>query len=241
MRSTEKIKKLIKNLNLNVYTNSEADQRVLGELLQAQKKSRETEPAFASLKIRRKTMFVRKRAWKVAAVLAVVIGAGAISVVGVSIGRYFYMGKDDAGVHHFISEDRKFVVAMDDDEVTDVEQTRKDLEEMEILRQQDKRELLKVEITMTDGTLEQRVHVYKYELSDGRTIDMREGVPGGEYALSEALWEEWLRLRKAGPGEDLGTYEETVQDRVVSFKRERFFLSDGTEVIWSRGTPKDDQ
>ena len=54
---------------------------------------------------RRKTMFVRKRAWKVAAVLAVVIGAGAISVVGVSIGRYFYMGQDDDGVHIFRTED----------------------------------------------------------------------------------------------------------------------------------------
>jgi len=129
---------------------------------------------------------------------------------------------------------------MDDDEVTDVDQTRRDLEEIELLRQQDQRELLKVEITMTDGTLEQRVHVYKYELSDGRTIDMREGAHGGAYVLSEALWEEWLRLRK-GPGEDLGAYEETVEGRVVSLRRQRFFLSDGTEVTWSVGTPNDDQ
>ena len=185
-------------------------------------------------------MFVKERPWKVAALVAVVIGVGAISVVGVNIGRYFYMGQDDDGIHHFHSEDSKFVVAMDDDEVTDVEQTREDLEEMEILRQQDERKLLKVEITMTDGTLEQRVHVYKYELSDGRTTDMREGVQGGAYALNEVQWEEWLRLRK-GPGEDLGTYEETVEGNVVSLKRERFYLSNGTEVIWSRGTPKDDQ
>jgi hypothetical protein len=112
--------------------------------------------------------------------------------------------------------------------------------EMKILSEQGKKELLKVEITMTDGILEQRVHVYKYELSDGRTTEMREGVAGGAYALSEALWEEWLQLR-AGPGEDLGTYEETVEGRVFFFKREKYLLSDGTEAIWSVGTPKDGQ
>lgn len=149
------------------------------------------------------------------------------------------MGKDDAGVHIFYSEDFETVVTLDDNEVTDVEQTRKDLEEIELLRQQDKRELLQVENMMTDGTLEMRVHVYKYELSDGRTIDMREGA-GGKFALGKARLQEWIRVKKAG-GEDLGTYEEVVRNRVFSFKRERFFLDDGIEVIWSCGTPKDDQ
>jgi hypothetical protein len=192
---------------------------------------------------RRQTMFVRKRAWKVAAVLAILIGVGAISVVGVNIRRYFfYKGQNDEGSHIFHSEDWETVVTLDDNQVTDVEQTRKDLEEIELLYQQDKRELLKVEIMMTDGTLEIRTHVYKYKLSDGRIIDMREGVPGGAHALAgTAKWQEWLQLKKAGPGEDLGTYEETVEDRVFSFKRERYFLSDGTEIIWSVGTPKDDQ
>jgi len=179
---------------------------------------------------------------KLAAVLAIVIAAGAISVVGVNVGQYFYMGQDDAGVHIFHSEDFETVVTLDDNEVTDVEQTRRDLEEIELLRQQDKRELLQVETMMTDGTLEMRVHVYKYELSDGRTIDMREGA-GGAYTLArggKARLQEWIRVKKAG-GEDLGTYEEVVRNRVFSFKRERFFLDDGIEVIFSCGTPKDDQ
>jgi hypothetical protein len=138
VRSTEKIKKLIRNLNLDVYTNSEADQSVLSELLQAQEKSHKTEPAFASPTIRRKTMFAGKRTWKVAALVAAVIGVGAISVVGVSIGRYYYKGKTDAGVHIFHSEDWETVVTLDDKQVTDVEQTRQDLEEIEGLRQQGK-------------------------------------------------------------------------------------------------------
>jgi predicted anti-sigma-YlaC factor YlaD len=56
---------------------------------------------------RRQTMFVRKRAWKVAAVLAILIGAGAISVVGVNIGRYYYyMGRDDDGAPIFRNDGR---------------------------------------------------------------------------------------------------------------------------------------
>ena len=71
-------------------------------------------------------MSTRVRSWKYAAVLAAVIGLGAISVVGVNIGRYYYKGQNDAGAHIFYSEDWETVVTMD--EVTDVEQTRKDLE-----------------------------------------------------------------------------------------------------------------
>jgi hypothetical protein len=189
---------------------------------------------------RRQTMSVKIKSWKVAAVVAVVIGAGAISVVGVNIAKYHYFGKNDDGAHIFHNEDWETVVTLDDNQVTDVEQTRQDLEEIEGLRQQDKRELLKVEILMADGTLEMKVHVYKYKLSDGRTIDMREGIEG-EYALGDARFQEWCQLRKAGPGEDLGTYEETVEGYVVSFKRERYSLSDGTEVIFSIGQPKKDQ
>jgi hypothetical protein len=188
---------------------------------------------------RRQTMFVRKRAWKVAAVLAIVIGAGAISVVGVNIGRYYYWGKNDEGDHIFVSEDRETVVTMD--EVTDVEQTRTDLEEIESLRQQGKKKLLRVEETMMDGTVEMRMHEYRYELSDGRTSDMREGVKWGGGFDNKERWQEWRQLREAGPGEDLGTYEETVEGRVFSFKRERYHLSDGTEIIWSVGTLKDGQ
>jgi hypothetical protein len=113
--------------------------------------------------------------------------------------------------------------------------------EMKTLSEQGKKELIRVEETMTDGTLEIRTHVYKYKLSDGRIIDMREGA-GGEHSLAgTALWKEWLQLKKAGPGKDLGTYEETVEGRVFSFKREKYILSDGTEIIYSVGTPKDEQ
>jgi len=187
-------------------------------------------------------IIMKNQITKYAAVLAIVIAVGAISVVAVNIGRYYYyMGRNDDGDPIFRSEDFNVTATLDDDEVTDVEQARRYLEEMKILSDQGKKELLKVKILMADGALEMRGHVYRYELSDGRTIDQKEGGSEGAYALSKALWEEWRQLKKAGPGEDLGTYEETVEGRVFSFKREKYFLSDGTEVIWSVGTPKDNQ
>jgi hypothetical protein len=195
---------------------------------------------------RRQTMFVRKRAWKVAAVLAVVIAAGAIAVVGVNIGKIYYYGKTDDGAHIFLSDDLETIVTTHD-EVTDVEQTVRDLEEIKLLRQQDKRELLKVEEILRDGTLAWKVHVYKYELSDGRIEDMREGGDGmpvysqDQFKEFKPKLEEFRQLREAGAGEDLGTYEETVKGRVFSFKRERYFLSDGTEIIWSVGIPRENQ
>jgi len=75
------------------------------------------------------------------------------------------------------------------------------------------------------------------------------GEPAADTPMySQEQWEEFSPqlkefwgLRDAGPGEDLGTHEETVEGRVFSFKRERYVLGDGTEVIWSVGTPKDGQ
>jgi hypothetical protein len=139
-----------------------------------------------------------------------------------------------------IDADGKGAITLDEDEVTDVEQTRRDLEEMKVLSQQGKKELLKVVETMTDSTLRLRTHLYKYELSDGRTMKMGE-YAGGDFALDKAQWDELNSISKAGPGEYFGTHEETVEGRVFSFKRERYSLSDGTEVIESVGTPKEDR
>ena len=192
-------------------------------------------------------MFGKRVSWKVAAVIALVIGAGALSVVGVNIGRIYYWGKSEDGSHHIFyskgsegASDDGFIT-MDANEVTNVEQTRRDLEEMKLLSQQGKKELLRVEETSLNGTVDMRVHEYKYVLADGRTHDMREGVKWGGGFDDEKRWQEWRQLKEAGPGQDLGTYEESVEGRVFSFKRERYVLRDGTEILWSVGTPKDGQ
>jgi hypothetical protein len=119
--------------------------------------------------------------------------------------------------------------------------------EMKILSEQGKKELLKVEEILRDGAIAWKVHVYKYELSDGQTKEMREGGDGmpvysqDQFKEFKPKLEEFRQFKKAGSGEDLGTYKQTVEGRVFSFKREKYILSDGTEMIYSVGTPRDEQ
>ena len=118
--------------------------------------------------------------------------------------------------------------------------------EMKTLSEQGKRELLKIDQAII-GTYRIKTHRYRYQLSDGQIRDV--GEPADDMPVySPEQWKEFMpllkefrRLQEAGPGENLGTYEETVEGRVFSFKREKYFLSDGTEVIHSVGTPKDGQ
>ena len=241
MKSADEIKKFFKNAAID--TNPKMDEAVLNKVLIAHEKT--TNPKSAAIvaivpNLRRTIM--KNPITKLAAVLAVLIGVGAIAVVGVNISKIYYYGKNDDGQHIFISDDHETVVTTD--EVTDVEQKVRDLEEMKILRQQDKRELLKVEEILRDGTIAWKVHEYKYELSDGRTKDMREGGDGtpvysqDQFKEFKPKLEEFRQLKKAGQGEDLGTYEQTIKGRVFSFKREKYLLGDGTEFIWSVGRPK---
>jgi hypothetical protein len=242
MKPIDWLEKLIRDFHvLDINSSAEMDRRILHDTLKVQKEYKRTKSAQNQPYIWR--FIMKSQFTKLAALLAVLIGIGAVSVVAVSVGRYYYyIGRNDEGAPIFRSEDFNVIATLDDDEVTDVEQAQRYLEEMKILSEQGKKKLLKVEETMTDGTLEMRVHVYRYELSDGRIIDQREGGPEGAYALSgKGLWEEWCQVKKAGPGEDLGIYEETLEGRVFSFKREKYFLSDGTEIIWSVGSPKDAQ
>jgi len=119
-------------------------------------------------------------------------------------------------------------------------QTGDDLQEIAILREQDKRELIAVDELVANGELDRRVFVYQYQLSDGRTRDMREG-DELNFALDKKQRQEWVQCKDRGSGEDLGTYEEKVKGRMFVFKRQKFTLSDGTDVIWSYGTLKNDQ
>lgn len=125
----------------------------------------------------------------------------------------------------------------------DAEQTKNDLREIAILRRQDNRELIAVDELTANGKLDRTVYVYQYQLSDGRRIDMREAGGSGtdNFILSTEQRQEWRQCRDAGSGEDLGTYEQEVMEHLFVFKKQRFTLRDGTELIWSYGTPKDGQ
>ena len=71
----------------------------------------------------------------------VCLGIGGISAVAVNIGRVHYRGTSEDGTRHiFYSEGGEGAlgdgfITMDANGVTDVEQTRRDLEEMKVLDQ----------------------------------------------------------------------------------------------------------
>jgi len=138
------------------------------------------------------------------------------------------------------SEDSQNAVTTVDIDPKDADQLLKDRREIANLRQRDKRQLIGVDELVANGELDRRVFVYQYQLSDGRTMDLREG-DELNFALNSEQRQEWVQCRDAGSGENLGTYEEEVKGLSFVFKRQRFVLSDGTEVTWSFGTLKDDQ
>ncbi len=81
MRSAENIEKLVKNLDLDVDTNAQTDQAVLSELLDAQKKSRKVQPAFALPAVRR--FIMRSPMTKLAVAASVIVAC----VIGLSLWR----------------------------------------------------------------------------------------------------------------------------------------------------------
>jgi hypothetical protein len=110
---------------------------------------------------------------RIAIAALVLIGAGAITAVGVNVGRVYYRGISDDGTHHiFYSKGPSGdgFTMMDANGVT-AEQAQTDLEEMQNLSQQGKRELFRVKET-TIGTYRLKTHEYRYQLSDGRTREM---------------------------------------------------------------------
>jgi hypothetical protein len=239
MKLVENIVKLIRDSHvLDINTSAEMDQRILNDTLKVQKECKKAKLAENRPDIWRTIM--KNPITKSAAVIAVVVSVGAIAVVGVNIGRYYYYGRNDAGDHIFVSEDRQSVVTMDANEVTDVEQTKRDLEEIKLLSQLDQRKLIGVDELLANGKLERRVFTYQYQLSDGRTMDMREA-DELNFVLNQKQRQECIQCWHAGSGEDIGTYEQNVKGRLFVFKQKKFILSDGTKIISSVGTPKDEQ
>jgi hypothetical protein len=81
MKSEENIKKVIKNLDLEIDTNTEKDRIILSELLEAQEKSKKTNSAFAPPNIRRQIM--KSPLTKIAIAAVIIIAC----VIGLSLWR----------------------------------------------------------------------------------------------------------------------------------------------------------
>jgi hypothetical protein len=237
MKPIRSIEKTIRN-QLRVAVGRPLHDRVLNRVRQADAEFNEPATAFDRPVIRRTIM--RIPITRVAAIALICIGIGVVTAVAVNAVHYYYLGKDDTGHHRFDSTDGQSMVTMDAAGVTDPEQTRRDIEEMRLLSEQGQRELVKVVRIDVNGELERKMLVYKYNLADGRTREIGEIPPGntGSGTLTGPQHEELMRLKDAGPGKDLGSYEENILGRAFAFTRQQYVLSDGTEVLWAAGVPK---
>jgi hypothetical protein len=263
MKPAEEIRRIVKKMSFQA--GPEANEHLWADLAKARELRENAQPVADRENTRRWSM--RHRISRLA--VAALIGVGGLTavVVGVNVGQYYYFeGKQADGTYRFRSEQawvsgtvrdangveqpvitrRTTSVAVGPDRPDgslDVEQTRKDLEEIDRLRQQDLRYLRGVIETETSGGFH-RTLLYDYTLSDGRTYCSNEGDPDRKdetQHLTTAQWDELNQLRQAGKGQDAGTQEKQVKGRLFIFQRQRFILGDGTEVIRSEGTPKDSQ
>lgn len=202
---------------------------------------------------RRIIMFNRSKAWKVAALVAVVICAGALATtVGLKVRKLYFRGREPDGTYVFSTEPETVDVGdgrtatrtrmvkstVDPNKTIDVEQKIRDLEEIDLLRKQDARELVSVVEKEVNGRLISRYFRFKYILSDGREIKSGDHDPDFKERLTEAQDEELISLLRADEYERLDIEKKEVRGRMFSFERNRFVLTDGTEVVWSVGRPK---
>jgi len=199
------------------------------------------------------------RAWKIGAVLAVVAVAGAIAAaVGLKVYRYRFEGRGTDGTYHFseepetvyessqsgvkVSRGHSVAIGSNDPDFTiDVEQTRKDLEEIAILRQEGAGELVGVVDTEVNGHFH-RTFRYKYTLSDGRTHIMGEGDADRQAQRTpeeiERDHEEIAQLRQQGDRELVGVVDTQVEGDLHRLCSYKYVLADGRTMTVGEGDPE---
>ena len=124
-----------------------------------------------------------------------------------------------------------------------IEQQRKDLEEIDALRQRNARELLRVTDIAVNGKVQPRVYTFKYVRADGRKEVTNEPAPGPASdpspAQRERAEEEIAELRQRGQREVTTVWETEFEGHVVSRTLAcRYTLSDGREETIGEGDPE---
>lgn len=196
-------------------------------------------------------------------VAAAIVCAGAIAAtVGVRIRQYYFEGRGADGNYYFHTEDSKatyrdangvekpvigktfgevILKSKDPNRAVDVERTQKDLEEVDLLRQQDRRELVGVVDVKATGCLF-RTLVYKYTLSDGRTMTIRENeLPLASRRTPDQMQkdrEEVARLRQQERRELVGVMDTQMESNLFRVCQYKYVLADGRELTFTESDPE---
>ena len=180
------------------------------------------------------------RSWKTAALPLGLLVAGALATeVIIQVHHYYFQGKTENGLYLFSTAPQEaggpsnmtMVGVGGNLDAAGIEQQRKDLEEVDALRQRNARELVGVTDTQVKGNPPVRLFLYKYVLADGRPWAT------GESEL-EVEQQQIAELRQRGQREILKITEEEVGDQRLRMLRSRYILTNGRAVIYTEGDPE---
>jgi len=186
---------------------------------------------------RRQASGVMRGHWKTPVlVLGLLALAAAAAEVAVQVHKYYFEGRGPIdGTYVFSTGPGESAMVGDGGKERDaagIEQKRKDLEEMALLRQQNARQLVSVTDTMVNGHPQGRMFTYKYQLSGGRTEITGECDAPGESDLSPAQEQQQIEEARRQGRKDVikATYRE-VDGEVDLFLTCRYVLANGRGVL----------
>lgn len=179
--------------------------------------------------------------WKTAALLLGLLGAAALAREAIiQVRHYFFYGKAKDAFYYFSTTPQHAATNLVDSigmfvpgglDAAGIEQKRKDLEEIDALRQRNARELVRVFYTEVNGKPSGRFFSYKYVLADGRTEILAEtGDESRSPAQMEADRQQIADLRQRGQREIRSIIEVQVGGQSKRSLCCRYLLSDGRGV-----------
>ena len=179
--------------------------------------------------------------WKTAALLLGLLGAAAVAAEAIiQVRHYYFYGRAKDAAYYFSTTPENAGTNQVDSigifvqgglDAAGIEQKRKDLEEIDALRQRNARELFHVIDTEVNGQPSSRMFYYKYVLADGRTeINPEVGDESPSPAQLEADQQQIAGLRQRGQREITSIIEVEVGGQIRRSLWCRYLLSDGRGV-----------
>jgi len=179
--------------------------------------------------------------WKTAALLLGLLGAAALATETIiQVRHYYFYGRAKDAFYYFSTTPENAGTNQVDSigifvpgglDAAGIEQKRKDLEEIDALRQRNARELFRVIDTEVNGKPSGRLFFYKYVLADGRTeIHTEAGDESPSPAQMESDQRQIADLRQRGQREITSIIEVDVGGQSRRSLLCRYLLSDGRGV-----------
>jgi hypothetical protein len=255
-------------LRAHQQTPAEGSKRnvIVGLPLQEPESSWSTRPALHEATAKRRIMRIATPRILIAALIGTGVVTAAAAVVGVKIRHYYFEGRGADGSYHFSKEPEVIyprpnqtadgaqgavliiraggtaVPVSNPQQTIDIEQTRKDLEEIDRLRRQDLRRLVGVTDIEVNGHPCHRSFRYEYTLADGRTTTIGENRPEASQAPDPAQIEkdhaEIDQLRQQNRRELVAVSDMLIQGKLYRMCRYCYLLADGREITLGEPDPE---